>query len=155
PIYTVREQVLMPAAVRRAELLHVPHYNIPVLYRGRLVVTIHDVTHIQYPAYAKTLKSRIYGFPLLRYVVGRADHIITVSDYSRECMINKLGADPAKVTVVHCGVGPQFETNDREEAKDEVTRHGVRSPYLLYVGNLKPHKNLPSLLQAFRAVAKA
>src|ERR1700733_16338856 len=45
-IYTLREQWDIPRAARACDLLHVPHYNAPLLYRGRLVVTIHDLIHI-------------------------------------------------------------------------------------------------------------
>src|ERR1017187_2697106 len=53
PIYTLREQWVIPRAVKECGLLHVPHYNAPLLHRGRLVITIHDLIHITDPVYRR------------------------------------------------------------------------------------------------------
>lgn len=149
PIYTVREQFVMPLAARSSDLLHVPHYNAPLLHRGPLLVTISDLTHILDTQFRRTLKSRLYAQPMLRIVAARADHIFTVSEYSKQRIIEYLRVAPAKVTVVHNGVAPEFHQLDHASARQQTcSSFGIDGPYLLYVGNLKPHKNVPGLLRA-------
>ncbi len=149
PIYTVREQFVMPLAARSSDLLHVPHYNAPLLHRGPLLVTISDLTHILDTQFRRTLKSRLYAQPMLRIVAARADHIFTVSEYSKQRIIEYLRVTPAKVIVVHNGVAPGFHPLDRASARQQTcSSFGIDGPYILYVGNLKPHKNVPGLLRA-------
>lgn len=150
PIYTLTEQFAVPKAANRADLLHVPHYNVPLLHRGPLLVSILDVIHISDPAYRNNLMVQLYARPMLHLAARKADHIVTISEYSKSQIVKHLGVDPAKITAIHCGVNGQFHCRDREEASREVLRHlGIQQPYVLYVGNLKPHKNVPVLLRAF------
>ena len=65
PIYTVREQWAIPRAAKGCDLLHVPHYNAPLLQRTPLVITIHDVIHITDPDYRASFKAWAYARPVL------------------------------------------------------------------------------------------
>ncbi len=150
PIYSFREQVEIARAAHPCDLLHVPHYNAPLLHRGTMLVSIHDLTHILDDSFRSTWKSRIYAQPMLRMVASNADHIFTVSEYSKRQIVEHLGVRADKVTVVYNGVSPQFFPESREDARQSVgQRYGFDGPYLLYVGNLKPHKNVAGLLRAF------
>lgn len=150
PIYTVREQWAIPQAAAGCDLLHIPHYNAPLLERSPLVITIHDIIHLTDPYYCKTFKSRAYARPVLSLAVRKAKHIITVSNFSKTQIIDRLGVPPSKVSVIHSGVNGDFLPMDREEASHAVsTTLKLRGPYLLYVGSLKRHKNVSTLLKAF------
>lgn len=150
PIYTLREQFAVPRAARGADLLHVPHYNAPVFYGGKLLVTIHDLIHLSDAAYRRNPKGWAYARPMLHWVARKACHIVTVSEYSKSQIVERLGIVPEKVTVIHNGVGPGFSCVDSQAAFQTVAAQlGGDRPYLLYVGNLKPHKNLFTLLRAF------
>ena len=61
PIYSVAEQLKIPFAARGADLLHIPHYNAPLLHSGRLVVSILDVIHLTDPAYRRNLSVQAYA----------------------------------------------------------------------------------------------
>ena len=149
-IYSLREQISVTRRVRQEDVLHVPHYNFPIFYRGTLLITIHDLTHLIDTNYRKSWKSRIYAAPMLAQSVLRAEHIFTVSEYSKGRIVEYLKVNPNKVSVVHNGVGEQFGPGGREEAQQFLEeRFGLCSPFLLYVGNLKPHKNVEALLRAF------
>jgi glycosyltransferase involved in cell wall biosynthesis len=148
PIYTLREQIEIPWAARGSDLLHVPHYNAPVLFRGKLVVTIHDLIHLMDAKEHNRLAVRAYAGVMLRAVARRADHIITVSEFSRARIVELLGVDPARITVIPNGVAARFSPAGEE---DDSAGSGARpdaAPYFLYVGNLKPHKNLERFLTA-------
>jgi glycosyltransferase involved in cell wall biosynthesis len=150
PIYSFREQVEIARAAHPCDLLHVPHYNAPILHRGTMLVSIHDLTHILDESFRSTWKSRIYAQPMLRMAASNADHIFTVSEYSKRQIIGHLDVPADKVTVVYNGVSPQFFPSGREDARRSVNEgYDFDGPYLLYVGNLKPHKNVAGLIRAF------
>lgn len=150
PIYTVREQFQIPRAARGCDLLHVPHYNVPVLYRDPVVATIHDLTHLTAPAFRKSAKAWLYAWPMLQAAARKASLIITVSEHSKREISRRLGIRAEKIAVIHNGVGPRFRFRNRTEARARVQAAlGIARPYLLYVGNLKPHKNVPALVRAF------
>lgn len=149
PIYTLWEQLLVPRAAKECNLLHVPHYNVPVLHRGPLIASIMDIIHISYAAYRHNVGSYVYAKPMLNFAARKADHIVTVSNYSKAQIVEALGIPASKITVIHCGVGVEFHPGyDKPECKSVLARLGIPRPYLLYVGNLKPHKNVSTLLRA-------
>ncbi len=149
-LYSVREQVDVGAAARGYEVLHVPHYNAPVLRRKTLLVTIHDLNHLLDETMARSLMSHVYARPMLQRVAQRADHIFTVSEYSKSRIVEHLGADPDKITVTHNGVPPHIFAEPRGESRVRINQaFGFSGHYLLFVGNLKPHKNVSGLLKAF------
>ena len=150
PIYSLREQIDIARAARNYEVLHVPHYNAPVRRRKTLLVTLHDLTHLLDETMGRSLKSRLYARPMLRHVARRADHIFTVSQYSKSRIVEQLGADPGKVTVTYNAVPPHIYPEPRDESRARINQaFGFIGNYLLFVGNLKPHKNVSGLLKAF------
>lgn len=149
-LYSAREQIDVLRAARDYDVLHVPHYNVPVLRRGTLLVTIHDLNHLLDPTMGRTLKSRIYARPMLRHIAQRADHIFTQSEYSKRKIVEHLGERPDKITVTYTGVPPHIYPEPRDESLTRTNRSfRFDGHYLLFVGNLKPHKNLAGLLKAF------
>lgn len=150
PIYTLREHWAIPRAARGSDLLHIPHYNAPLLSRGPMVASILDLIHITDPEYRSSIKSWAYARPMLNLVARKAEHIVTISEYSKAQIVDRLGISPSKITAIYCGVDPQFGNMDRHEASVAVSKAlGIQQPYLLYVGNLKPHKNISTLLRAY------
>jgi glycosyltransferase involved in cell wall biosynthesis len=115
-----------------------------------LLITIHDLLHIVDPVHRKRLASWVYAQPVLRLAAKRADHIFTVSEYSKRRIAHLLSVDPNKITVTYSGVGPHIYAEDRAESKKNLAASvGLAEPFLLFVGNLKPNKNVAGLLQAF------
>jgi len=150
PIYSLREQYGVANAARSDDLLHVPHYNIPLVYRGILLTTIHDLTHLTSSLYRKSWKSRFYGRPMMKLAASRSDHIFTVSEFSKQEIVDVLGVNPRKVTVVYNGVANHFSPGDPLVAKALVAaKFSLERPFLLYVGNLKAHKNIACLLYSY------
>ncbi len=155
PIYSIREQIQVPLAARHDKLLHVPHYNAPLLYGGTLLVSIHDLTHLLDHTLRRTLKSKLYARPMLHAVARKAAHILTVSEYSKRQIVKVLNVSPEKITVAYNGVGPQFRPSHPQEARERLRSElNVDGSYLLYVGNLKPHKNVSTLLRAYADLRK-
>jgi glycosyltransferase involved in cell wall biosynthesis len=150
PIYTAREQWAIPRAARGCDLLHVPHYNAPLLLRRPLLITVHDVIHITDPGYRASLKAWAYAWPVLNLAVRKAKHVITVSEFSRAQIIERLGVPSSKVSAIYCGVNGEFLPLDKKEARQRVSAAlKIHGPYVLFVGSLKRYKNVASLLKAF------
>jgi glycosyltransferase involved in cell wall biosynthesis len=131
-------------------LLHSPHYNAPLLHRGNLVVTIHDLIHVTDPRFKRTLAARFYAWPMFHLVARRADRIIANSEFTKQQIVEHLAVPPAKVSVAYLGVGSHFCPQDRKQAFVRVSPLlGLKRPYVLFVGNLKPNKNVKTLIRAF------
>ena len=154
-MYSLREQLEVLWSARNDSLLHVLHYNAPVVRTRPTLATIHDLTHILDQTHRSTLKSRVYARPMLSRVARRAAHLFTVSEYSRRQIVEHLGVSPSDITVTYNGVSAEFYPEPRESARQHMlAAHGVGSRYILYVGNLKPHKNVTGLLDAFALLCK-
>ncbi len=145
PIYTVKEQMIYPFCIPSCDLFWSPHYNIPLfpISAKKRVVTIHDVCHLAQPYFFPKWKRVMASF-LLKQAVTRSDLVVTVSEFSKKEIARYLKASENKIQVLTNGVG-----------KKDVGRScslkafGVEQPFILYVGNNKPHKNVDRLLKAF------
>jgi glycosyltransferase involved in cell wall biosynthesis len=154
PIYSLSEQWEIARLARHAQLLHSPHYNASLLYRGKLVVTIHDLIHLTDPTFRRTLAARFYARPMFHLVARRADCIIADSEFTKQQIVEHLAVSPSKVSVAYLGASERFSPHDHDEAFLRVSSLlGVTRPYLLFVGNLKPHKNVKTLIQAFAQIS--
>ena len=150
-IYSVMEQARLPLVALGASVFCAPHYNIPVFRTGPLVVTIHDLTHLIFPGYRNRLRTRLYAELMLRIACARAAHVVTPSQYTRQMLIDRLGADPDRISVVPCAVNEAFRPKVKSEAASEVRQsHRIPTPYILFVGSAAPHKNLTTLLIAYQ-----
>ena len=150
-IYSLTEQARLPLVARGAAVFCAPHYNIPVFRTGPLVVTIHDLTHLIFPAYRSRLHARLYAEFMLRLACARAAHIVTPSNYTRQMLIERLEADPDRISVIPCAVNEFCRPRDKSEAANEVgANFDLSTPYILFIGSTAQHKNLMTLLAAYQ-----
>ncbi len=153
--YSIGEQWRIPraAARARATLLHEPHYVLPPLIRCPTVVTIHDCIHLRFPEYLPSRAAFAYAHTMIRLAARKADRVLTVSDASKRDILHYTGVAPEKVVVVHNGLDARFATVPDADAVDRVRqRFQLDHPFVLYVGNIKPHKNLERLIAAFASM---
>lgn len=153
--YSIAEQWGVPRAVARihADLLHEPHYVLPPLTRTRTVVTIHDCIHLRFPEYLPGRAAFAYAHAMIRLAARKADRVLTVSDASKRDILHYTGIAPEKVVVIHNGLDARFAAAPDPEAVERVRqRFQLDHPFVLYVGNIKPHKNLARLIAAFAAM---
>ncbi len=149
-LYSIQEHFDVARLAQGYDVLHVPHYNAPLLRRRTTLVSIHDLNHLLDQTMRNSFKSRLYARPMLQHVARRADHIFTQSEYSKRTIVEHLGAAPDKITVTYTGVPPHIFAEPRDEARTRMNQaFGFSGNYLLFVGNLKPHKNVSGLLKAF------
>jgi glycosyltransferase involved in cell wall biosynthesis len=150
--YSVQEQLELPRLLRRhqADLLHSPHFNIPLARPCPTVVTIHDVIYLACKQDLPSRLGRLYYHAMMAASVRRADRVITVSEFSKREIVRYLKADPAKIDVIHSGVDPGFRrVIDRPQLEAVLSRYGIDEDYILYTGIYKPRKNHAGLVRAF------
>lgn len=151
------EEIVLPriARDRRIDVVHGPAFHVPTRrMRAAVVVTVHDLVAFQYP---ETIpwKYGVYMRWLIRRVVRASSRVITDSTSVGQSLREILDADESRVDVVPLGVSPRFRAIGPEESDETMRRLGIPRPYVLFVGNLEPRKNLPGLLRAFRHVRAA
>lgn len=151
-IYSLAEQLQYPGIIPECDIFWTPHFNAPLLpiKAKKRVVTIHDVYHLSKDNEV-TLFHKLYAKLLLKNAVNRSAAILTVSEFSKSEITRYTGANPAKIDVVYCGVDRLFFEGNKQPAGAVLS---LPTKYILFVGNVKPHKNLITLLKAYNALEK-
>lgn len=172
--YTLKEQTMLLAIFLKEnlDLLHVPHFNIPVLYPKPIVITIHDLTITYYPTIrATTLPYPVWKFKrimyhvVLRTALMRAKKIIAVSNFTKNEIRKYYPQIPdEKIVVTHEAVEQAFiEKADQYKTDSGQARmtmgkikktYDIKKQYLIYVGNVHPHKNIERLIRVFHKLQK-
>ncbi len=142
--YSVAEQTifLYKLMKEKLDLMHFTHFNAPIFYKRKSVVTIHDLTLSFFPG--NKMRSPLYRMAYklaLSSSVSNASKIITVSNNTAKDLQKSLEVDPHKIHVIYEGVNEHFKP-----AKS-VTQD---PPYILYTGVWRSHKNLVSLIKGFQ-----
>jgi glycosyltransferase involved in cell wall biosynthesis len=133
-----------------ADVFHAPHYVYPLMLPCPGVVTIHDCIHLRFPRQLPNPAAGVYARLMIRRAVRAADRVIAVSEATRADLIELVDADRSKIEVIPHGCDPFFLEKPAEEEVDAVRhKHGLDRPFLLSVTNIKPHKNMKRMLQAF------
>jgi len=146
-------QVSRQANRSGADLFHAPHYVIPLGLKPPLVVTVHDLIHLKFPRIFSPLQ-RAYARWMLSRVKRQARVVLTPSQWTRSDLLNDLGYTEDRVVVTYNGIDERFFQRVEPESLEAFRRRrGLPDGYLLYVGNLKPHKNVDGLLEAWSRLA--
>ncbi len=185
--YGLAEQIIFPFYIWRehVDLMHFPHFNVPIFCPVKFVVTIHDLILIKFPTLrATSLGPVVYKIKNLAYrlviylAVKRARRVIAVSEFTKNDVIRHFNIKPEKVTVSYEGAASlttsynssgsfydvKFMKGDKKnEARKEVVwddknlllSYNISEPFLLYVGNAYPHKNLEGLVDVFKKIKES
>jgi len=148
--YSLQEYFLLPLRQRHAlsqhDLFHSPHFTLPYFLGIPAVVTIHDIIHLSHP---EKFYHRPMGHWMIRSALRRADHIITVSDYSARHLQNLSRTLQTPVSVVPNAFRPALSRRPSEEVQNYLKREFVTREYCLYIGSERPHKGFGDLLDAW------
>jgi len=107
------------------------------------IVTIHDLIHLRFPEQFKRHVAPYYRF-LVAPLCARASRVITDDERTVADLRRFLGVEAEKVRVIPLGVSEHFFQS--------AQKYGAARPYILYVGNHRRHKNLPTLFAAWAAL---
>jgi glycosyltransferase involved in cell wall biosynthesis len=142
------EQVRLPRDIRKArvDLVHFLALYVPVIVPQRFVVTIHDLIHLHFPGQFKA-KVGPYYRTVVRLACARAARVITDDERTVDDLVTLLGVRREKIRVVALGVAEAFFA--------PVAPYTGPRPYVLYVGNHRRHKDLPTLFTAWSSTRSA
>jgi glycosyltransferase involved in cell wall biosynthesis len=150
--YSLSEQVRVPLALKRegVTLFHAPHYVLPRLVSCRSVVTIHDCIHLMFPEYLPNRMALSYARASIRTAARRATRILTVSESSKRDILRYVDVPAAKIDVIPNAYDERFSLPPSSEDTASIReRYQLHGEFVLYAGNVKPHKNLERLIDAF------
>ncbi|HKY19971.1 MAG TPA: glycosyltransferase family 1 protein [Vicinamibacterales bacterium] len=153
--YSIAEQLSIPLGVKRErlDLFHATHYVLPALTPSKTVVTIHDCIHLMFPDYTQRRLGHAYAKASLYTAAHKSDRILTVSESSKRDILKFFKVSPDKIVVTPNAIDDRFSAPPSDEhVTDTRERYQLSHSYLLYVGNIKPHKNLERLIEAFHLV---
>jgi glycosyltransferase involved in cell wall biosynthesis len=176
PIYSVQEQIgylLLKKEIAKEQkgqsqsirnrhvgtvpVLHIPHYNIPVLAKFNLVATVHDLIHITYPEGASGKMGPAYMKFMMKRILKTASGVICVSQATKREIVNRFPSTAERhvvktvqIRVIYEGVDDVFGKIEYRGFLDQVKRkYSLPDKFLLYVGSIRRHKNINMLLEAF------
>ncbi|MCL4216293.1 MAG: glycosyltransferase family 4 protein [Candidatus Hydrogenedentes bacterium] len=126
--------------------------QIPAFCSVPRVATVHDLAYITFPEHF-TAVNRVANRVYARYALGRAAHLIAVSEATKQDAMRLFGVPESRITVALEGASAQYHgaipQADQNRVRDKL---GLHAPYVLYVGALQPRKNLARLMEAFATV---
>ncbi|MBP6218008.1 MAG: glycosyltransferase family 4 protein [Oligoflexales bacterium] len=148
-LFSLKEQLGYVSAIPSSDIFWSPQYNVPVfpIRSKRRVVTIHDcfqLAHFSSLSFPVKAYVKLFSFMATR----QSDCILTGSSFSKSQILSLAKAQPSKLQMINYGLDPIFEgfSSSLQESQKE--------DFLLTVGNLKPHKNIPTIIKAFKTIVK-
>jgi glycosyltransferase involved in cell wall biosynthesis len=156
--YSLKEQLILPSILlkEKLDLVHFPHFNVPMFYRKPFVVTIHDLTHTLIPGKKKShIFHRLAYRAVFANAVRSSQKIIAVSRSTKQQILDYYKISESKIAVVYEGFNALYKMIDKDDAFEKVSKKfGITKPFLLYVGVWRRYKNLPMLAKAFDELKK-
>jgi glycosyltransferase involved in cell wall biosynthesis len=156
PWYGLNEHTKFNKIIKKEgpNLMHFPHWNVPLFYRGKFIVTIHDLIMHRFPRTAASthgplvyfIKDKLYRL-ILSSAAKRSLAIITTSDFTKNDLVKELKINPKKINIT-------YQAPFTKKLSDEPLPVEVKKPYALYVGACYSHKNLPNLITAWKKIEK-
>lgn len=156
--YGISEQIKFPKILKKynLDLVHFPHFNIPIFYRGDFVTTIHDLTLHKYKTAEATaegllgyrLKHFLYKI-IIKKAIKKSLKIICPSKFTKRDIIQEFDILDEKIEVTYEG-GPSENLKRITPDEKVLEKFGIILPFALYVGNAYPHKNLSLIIEAIK-----
>lgn len=153
PGYSLRELIGLSWSLRRRplDLYHATHYSLPAALPAASVVTVHDLIHLLFPEHLPGRLALLYARLMLGRAARLTRRVIAVSQATSIDLQRELGLAEARIDVVPNGLDAAFlRPVGASELGARLASLGLVRPYLLFLGNPKPHKNLARLLAAYR-----
>ena len=157
PIYSIKEQLYFCRIIKDdINIFWSPHYNIPIFkFKLKKIVTIHDVFHL-HNFKNLTLIQKSYAYFMINYAVKNANMVLTVSEFSKKEIMNYCEVEDNSINIIKNSIDKKVfkKIKDKTLLKEFLNRSKLPNKFILYVGNIKPNKNLLNLLKALRKIEK-
>jgi len=151
-IYSIKEQIELPTKIPQCDLFVSPHYNIPLLKikASKRAVIINDVNHLVFSDQL-SLPKVIYAKYMINTAIRKSDKVITISEFSKNEIIKYADVQRKEIKIIYCGLDSEkLKSNLHEQSIDQVKAiYKLPEDYFLFVGSIKPHKNLKTAIKAF------
>lgn len=132
------------------DLFFAPHLNFCALSsKTKFILTIHDLSFLRYPEFFSGRKNFWHRALAVKKLIDRADRIVAVSENTRQDLMELLKVDAKKIVVIHSGLNRPTSEVKEENVSDFLKIHKLSSPYILYLGNVEPRKNILGLIKAY------
>lgn len=153
-IYSIKEHFEIPIKIKKTILYWSPHYVLPILpIRTKFIITtIHDLNHIVLNNYSLLKKS--YANVMIKNATKKSERIITVSNFIKKELIKYTNYPENRINVIYNGVDTSIFRNIKNTNINNFDNQIINKRFILFVGNIKPHKNLFNALQAFKKIIK-
>lgn len=147
PIYSLSQRLEFKAKIpSETDLFWSPHFDCAAFWPKKILVTVHDLYHLAMPEFVGGLHKRLYARWMFDRVAAEATGIVVISEFTKGELVRFTNVDPRKVHLDPNGLDPYW-------SEPSTLSNPHLKPYFLYVGNIKPHKNLGRLVEAFRRLA--
>jgi glycosyltransferase involved in cell wall biosynthesis len=136
------------------DLVHIPLARVPLLMIRPYVVTIHDMANLFFEEDTSGFRMQLRRFRFGRGL-RRAARVVAVSEATKRDVESQMGVPPSRITRVYNAPDPAFLARDSstdEEHRRILERYQISYPFILYAGNIRRHKNIPRLVEAFAVV---
>ncbi len=160
--YTLEEQLKFPELLNKynLDLVHFPHFNVPIFYNKPFIVTIHDLIHQHFNTRSTTTKNPfLHQIKKIGYkksfaaAVNKSKKIITPSEFVKDQLIKEWNINQNKIKVTYESVDDSLVKLIGETKKTDFeissNKFKITKPFLFYLGNAQPHKNIENLIKAF------
>ena len=156
--YSFLEQILLPFYIykEKPDMVHFPHFNVPIFYFGDYIVTIHDLLMHSFKGIEVTTRNKCFyllkrlGYKIVFGVaVKRSKKILVPSNVVKNELADCYKLHSNKVDVTYEGLDEKFVDSNLKEDK-VLEEFNIEKPYLIYVGNAYPHKNLDKAIEAVK-----
>jgi len=153
---TVNQHWRIPLKLREQshDLFHYPHFDLPYFTPGNIVTTIHDLKYIAHPEFFPQFSSgkKILMWILMLNAVRKSRLVITDSESTKLDVVRCLRIKKEKVVVIPLGVDSKFVASDPTSTTEDLEqKYGIKTPFILYVGERRPHKNIENIIRAFHS----
>jgi glycosyltransferase involved in cell wall biosynthesis len=147
------EQTVLPVEAARsgADLLHALGFVSPFAWRGPTVVTVYDLSFLRFP-HLFNRGNRAYLGTFTPPSLRRADRVITISEHTRQDVVELCGVAPDRVTPILLATDERFKPASPEVATAFREEKGLPDRFVLYLGTLEPRKNVELLVRAYAAL---
>ncbi|TCW40349.1 glycosyltransferase involved in cell wall biosynthesis [Thermohydrogenium kirishiense] len=152
---SIREPIELPIKLNKYKneaIFHSPSFVSSPFIRCPTIMTIHDLNHLKFPEYYTKFHKYYYNY-IVKPSALNAKKVLTVSNFSKMEIVNWLKCDSEKVVVTYNGVDENFKViNDKDKLIIIRKKYDLPQKFVLYIGNLKPHKNITNLIKAIKKI---
>ncbi len=154
-VVTLQQHILMPFYLLgiKPDIYHYPHFDLPFGLNIPSVITIYDLKYIKIPGlfYRKAKFKSWLMKTIMRNSLRQVRKVITLSKSSKEDIVNIFNVAPDKIEVIYAACDPSYKVIS-SPLDFVLKKYQIQLPFLLFVGEIRPHKNLVNLIKVFKNI---